>query len=189
MERANEMQPHLIKFVEAVGNDAPDSEYFVTVKDYVSDPLLSAKLGFLISVSTEMDKFLRDDPLLPFMYDDLLELMRSLISRVDILTSRNAGEKLAKIDLSKNDNLIPSGSIELRFSADAAIKKNRKSLKDPDILTFRNQCRKFLVTLITKLLFKSPIKYPFVCAVSCLSPFVMRRENSENFSFRSSKSP
>ncbi|KAJ8670696.1 hypothetical protein QAD02_001955 [Eretmocerus hayati] len=121
MERANEMHPHLIKSVEAVENDALDSEYFVTVKDYVSDPLLSAKLGFLISVSTGMEKFLRvyqkDDPLLPFMYDDLLELMRSLISRVvkpDILASRNTGEKLSKIDLSKNDNLIPSGSIELR---------------------------------------------------------------------------
>lgn len=52
----------------------------------MKDKLLEVKLSFMITICLELEIFLKfyqsDAPLLPFMFDDLYEIIKSLMSRI-----------------------------------------------------------------------------------------------------------
>ncbi|KAJ8684453.1 hypothetical protein QAD02_020245 [Eretmocerus hayati] len=117
------------------------------------------------------------------MYEDLHELLRSLMSRVvlpEILAQNDTGAKLVVIDLKKKSHLILAPSFELGFAADAALKKARagkNSVSDLEILKFREGCRVFMIELCKKLCLECPLGYKLVRGLSCLSPRMMQRES------------
>lgn len=54
------------------------------------------------------------------------------------------------------------------------IVKAIKDIKDVDILFFKNDSRKFIITLLDKLIEKSPLRFKLVQGVSCLSPTILK---------------
>jgi len=69
------MLPFLKIYVVEVAKKPPASKSYETVKKAVDDKLLAAKLGFLQFVAIQLEPYLTryqsNNPLLPFMYEDL----------------------------------------------------------------------------------------------------------------------
>lgn len=85
---------------------------------------MDSKLGFLISVASQLEIFLKmyqsDLPLLPFTHEDLHETMRSLMSRViksKVLKEATSAFKLVNVDLKDENNLISTIKIDIGFAA------------------------------------------------------------------------
>lgn len=113
MERAKKILPYLQIYVDAV-KKPPISENYNTVVDFLNDKLLDAKLGFMISVSVQLEPFLQfyqsNAPLLPFLYEDLHEILKSFLSKIvksDIMEKITNAKKLVCIDLADENNLRP----------------------------------------------------------------------------------
>src|SRR6267154_664791 len=79
------MLPFLKVYVAAMTKKPPASESFRKVKKALEDKMLSAKLGFMQSVALQLEpyltKFQTNKPLLPFMYQDMYNLLRNLMIR------------------------------------------------------------------------------------------------------------
>lgn len=99
-QRAIEITPYIKKFIEGVQKDKiePTSDSYVTVVECLKDALLLAKLAFFKSVGCEVEPFLRefqtDSPMVPFLYNTLSQMVRSLMKR------------FMKIDQLKNINQV-----------------------------------------------------------------------------------
>ena len=76
------MLPFLKKYVAATSLKPPSSNSYTKVESALKDDMIAAKLGFLQSVALELEPYLTryqsNDPLLPFMYQDLYALLRTL---------------------------------------------------------------------------------------------------------------
>ena len=88
----------------------PDSKNFGIIKEFISDKLLTAKLGFLMSICLELEKFLifyqSNKPLLPFLYSDLYALLKNLLTKIiktEIIKNVKNGAKMS-IDLENKYN-------------------------------------------------------------------------------------
>ena len=150
------------------------------MQNFLKDKLLSAKLHFLLSVSVMLEPFLTlfqsNDCLLPFMYQELFSLLRKVADRFvrkNVMAEMTSPPKLMKLDISKDSNLKFAHDVEIGFGAKNAC----KNLKEADVLQFRNDCRKFLVTMFTKLCVKCPLKMKVVRGATCLAPEVMLNED------------
>lgn len=83
----------------------PKSKNFETVKKYVNDPLLSAKLGFMITICMELETFLvkcqSNKPMLPFLYNYVYKIMKYLygcIIKSEIMADIKNTSDLLRID-------------------------------------------------------------------------------------------
>ena len=112
MERAKNMIPNMQKYVMYVDKKPTDNKNYVKIKACVKDPLLNAKLCFLISICLELEKFLTkyqsNDALLPFLYNDLYNIMKNLFSRIlksVVMAKVTNVSNLNAIDLDDKNNL------------------------------------------------------------------------------------
>lgn len=85
LRRCLEMLPHLKTYVKGV-QEPPETENFFTVKTFLlQDRTLEAKLHFSAMIADELEDFLtcfqRNCPLLPFLHQELFNIMKSLGSR------------------------------------------------------------------------------------------------------------
>lgn len=87
-ERMIKILPDLMKYVHAVEIGKflkPATKSYLTVKEGCTDPLMPAKLAFLLSFSKEVAPFLNlyqtDRPMIPFLGADLSDLMSSVMAR------------------------------------------------------------------------------------------------------------
>lgn len=179
MERAKNMIPHLQKYVMYADKKPPDNKNYSTIKACLCDPFLNAKLCFLISICLELEKFLTkyqsNEPLLPFLYNDLYNIMKhfySIIVKPDLMDDIKNAQDLMKIDLTDKSNLCSTNKVELGFSTKNAIKKIR-NVKEAEILKFKLECQNIILSMCQKLKEKCPLSYKFVKGASCLSPYVM----------------
>lgn len=85
-ERALEVWPHVVKFINAVKAKKvtdPKSKSYETISSACSDPLMPAKIAFFASVAKQITPFLTafqtDKPMLPFMSTSLYTLLKSLM--------------------------------------------------------------------------------------------------------------
>lgn len=183
LQRAGAMLPHLKKYINLVEKNPPQSENFKKLKVTVKDELLAAKLGFMSSISIELESFLTDyqtnRPLLPFMYTDLNRLIVTLMNKVvnpDIMSTATSTQKIIGIDLMKKCNLKSYQSLDIGFAASSAL----KGVKEILVLQFKKDCQAFLVELCLKLMKKCPLSYKLVRGASCLSPEVMMNSTLRN---------
>lgn len=179
IKRAIEVIPNLKQYVEGVKKAAPDSNNFTQVIKFIDDAFLLAKLQFMLTVTTELEPFLRffqcNKPLLPFLYADLMSMLKNIMKRFiisKVIDSAKSGSVLIEIDLKEKTNYIPIHKIDIGFGARAQLSgKNER-----DVLIFKRDCRDFLVILCERLSIKSPLRKKFVKGISCLSPDVMLSE-------------
>ncbi|XP_041949319.1 uncharacterized protein LOC121709785 [Alosa sapidissima] len=88
VERALLIWPNILKYVDAVTTKKlpnPGTSSYDTIETAAKDPLIVAKLHFFMAVSRSVSPFLTkyqtNEPVLPFIGDDLAELLKSLLRR------------------------------------------------------------------------------------------------------------
>jgi len=173
--RAIEVLPHVKKYVESRCK-FPKNFTCDTVAKACADPLAVAKLAFFASVASLFEPFLRKyqtaDPLVVFLYEDVTNMLRSVLNRFVKKTIVEAAggnaSKLARIDLSSADTIVGNKDVDIGVAAHRALSASKTS--DRDKLEFRMSCLAFLKATASKIVERSPLRYRMVRAVSCLSP-------------------
>ncbi|XP_055620811.1 uncharacterized protein LOC129765028 [Toxorhynchites rutilus septentrionalis] len=177
-QRAVEITPHIRKFVEGVQNDKiePKSDSYVDVVECLKDPLLLAKLTFFKSVAAEVEPFLRefqtDNPMVPFLYNNLSQMARSILGRFMQIDQLKNITQVTIEEINEAKNHLPMKEIVLGFETRKVL-KNSSKLTQKQILQFRLECKGFLKALILKLMKRSPLTYPVTKAASSLDPSVI----------------
>lgn len=177
IQRAYEILPNVSKYIAAVQKKPPASATFQKVSTAIKeDKMLSAKLGFLHSIASQLETYLikyqSNKPLLPFVYSDLYLLMRSLLTRFikpDVMSTVKDASKLLSLDVRNTKHHKVIHDIDIGFAASSVC----KTASGQDVLQFKHECRSFLECLCTRLLEKCPLKYRLVKGATCLSPQVM----------------
>ena len=148
------------------------------------DPLGKAKLASFVYVALPIENFLKrfqsDEPLIPYLSEDLIKMMRTLMNRIvkpDIMKSLlDDTVKLLKIDLSNRDNLRHLKDMDLGFITSRELQQRPGS--DLARRQFSESNRQFIVTFIERLKEKSPLQYCLVRNISCLAPEKLVHDHS-----------
>lgn len=174
-QRALDILPHVMSYVK--NYSLPQS--VSGIKKFLDDDLFSAKLAFFVSLSKEVEKFLKDyqtdRPMMPFMYTDLNHLTISLLSRFftqDAIKKLKRTTDFLKLDVTTEEFHVPIEKIKLGFVAMSKLKelKTRDEISDSQILEFRQQCKEILVDFTRLFLEKSPLQFTLAKNASCLDP-------------------
>lgn len=166
MEHALVILPHIKTFVDAVNrkqiND-PKMKSFDTVKKGVAtDRLFAVKGQVFISVASTLEPFMKKyqtdkPPMLPFMVSDLYLLLNDLCKRfikLDVLSNLSSASALVKLNISDESNHRNASEIRIGFSASELLTtvKRQYKLSDNDVFTFRLECKKFFMGVVSKLI-------------------------------------
>lgn len=185
-KRAIEILDNLKTYVDHVKNDktlktTQNSKSFKVVQRCLDDKLLPVKLSFFVSFAEDIEPFLRkfqsDKPLVPFLYEELQAILRCSMERV-VKEEVMMNQPLKNIDIQVEENLKPAKCIDLGYAAKSALRKCN-DIKDLDILKFKKECKRCLVSFLSKLVEKSPLKYELTQAVTFLNPKEIREENKK----------
>ena len=183
VERAIEMLPHLRLYVQAVlekKSPDPKTKSFDVVKDCCSDKLMEAKLSFYRLIGQQLKPYLTlyqtERPMMPFMSSDLLDLLKSLMSRVikaDVM--KTAASNICDVNVTDVANQVNYKNVDIGFSADRMLKKLVKDKKcsERQEMEFRQSAKAFVVSMLSRLLMKSPLTYTLVRNLSFLDPRLM----------------
>ena len=142
-----------------------------TVKDAVDDKLTVAKFHFFTSVAIQLRPFLEsyqtDSPMVPFLYDDLENLMQTIFSwfiKPELLENAETGFQLTKLDVCKRDNHVSIKSVNIGFAAQQFLQEKLKKdiITDSDVLAFQKNCILFLGEMVARIIERSPLKSSFV---------------------------
>lgn len=155
-QRAIELIPNLILFVDEVEKTKTiSSQTYEIASKAVSDPLLSAKLAFFRGLACDikpfLEKFQSDEPLVPFLYQELNALLMTQITR--FVKPGVIEEIRSQKDLKIPEKIILSaGEIDIGIATKIAISKANKKMgkvKGSDILNFRVSCKKALIKFVS----------------------------------------
>lgn len=142
----------------------------------MQDPLTKAKLEFFRTVAREVEPFLTlyqtDQPMLPFITQDMSSLLRRLMERFVkpcVLAEATSTAALVKVDMTNSKNFVDVSKVKVGFSAERQLVKSNLAL-DRQKGEFRLQCRAYLAAVVKKLLEKAPVTYPLVRNLVCLDP-------------------
>ena len=182
LERALEVLPDMAKYIKAVEMKKfpdPKTKSFDVIKEAVHDPLTTAKMNFVLSVAKEVTPFLTkyqcDKPMVAFLATDLFILLKNLMSRfvkVDILKEVKSIDKLLQVQVNKSSNHVDCSKVNVGFVAERIMKdaSEAKKATELQVLEFQMSSKKCLVTIVEKLLQKSPLKYSIVSTIRFLDP-------------------
>lgn len=111
----------------------------------------------------------------PLLFEELVGVIKPVIKKALKLECLNVKAKsLIDVPLT-DDNLLPAVAVDIGFSAKAAVKNEmaKGKLSEKDTLIFRHECRSFYIGFLKKMFHRSPLSYPLIRYISCLSPFVV----------------
>ncbi|KAH9382070.1 hypothetical protein HPB48_016517 [Haemaphysalis longicornis] len=130
ISRALEVLPHQKVYVESCRNEntRPPSTIYSVVEAAIHDPLLPAKLTFMLSVAEELQPFLAqfqtDSPMFPFLGTALENLLRSLISKIvkkEVMMAADSPLKLIKVHMGQSSNILGAPKMDLGFATRNAL--------------------------------------------------------------------
>ena len=183
--RAIEILPHVRKYLDSAAK-LPNNWTCHNISTACADPLAIAKLAFFSSVALMFEPYLRGyqtaAPMMPFLHDDLAELLRCLLRRFvkqPVLKNADTSSKLIKIDLANKDTLVSSKDVDIGVAAVKALASSK--ISDLSKMQFRNECIAFMRAAAEKIVERSPLKYTMVRSFTCLAPrnIVISRSTSE----------
>lgn len=163
----------------------PSSKSFKNVQEAVNDTFAIAKFHFFSFVGSIFKPFLTkyqtSSPMLPFMFDDITELVRGVLQLFIKPEVLNTCSSFKAIDLSKKDNFLSRKKLNIGRASDIAIAKiKQKDLaKLDEIDEFKSECRSFLIATTKKLLDKTPLNSGVVKNASCLKPSNLNKTSSQ----------
>lgn len=189
LQRAREILPNLKIFVDAFANDKSvnQSKSFQIMQTAVNDPFFDAKLAFLESLACDVEPFLTafqtNWPLAPFLYSELFLIVSTQLKKFLTEDALQTAKDLNKITtvLKDKKNLVASKKVDVGFSVRHALRQIKsKTVTELQILHFKNDCRQCLMSVVLKLMERSPLKQPVVKAITCLDPaIVMNKKTAE----------
>ena len=177
--RAMEIRSNVETFINSARDKIikePQTKSYHTIKEWVQDPLAPAKLAFFIYVATPVEQFLlsyqSDAPMLPYLSGDISKMLHALLDIVVksniLMPASSDAHKLNKIDVTDANNLKSCKDFELGFVTTSELAKS--SCSDRGRYQFRQECKDFVVTLISHFSKKSPLNYGLVRNLTCLDP-------------------
>lgn len=166
----------------------PSSKSYLDVKKACDDPMYTAKLSFFSFFASISQPYLlqyqTDKPMIPFMYDDLISLVRNtltLIVKPSIISSCQSDLDLKDIKLSSKENILSGKEINVGFAAAALITdwKKKDVINNSDIASFRNGVHTFVTSAIAKIFERCPIGSVVVRNSRVFDPNVMVNSSHE----------
>ena len=179
----------LYKFWDGlVKSKRPSSKSYLNLKTAVDDPLYTAKLSFFSYLAGILQPFLvqyqTDNPMLPFMYNDLTGLI-SKIMRI-VIKSEIIDDcpvtNLKNIDLRKKPNILKGKDIDVGFAAKKIITdlKSQDAIDSTAITEFRNNVFNFVEKTVGKIFKRFPIGSVVVRTSRVFDPKVMVSESVDS---------
>ena len=192
-QRAVDLLPHIKIYVRAVTKGKvkhPGTKSFEVVQTWVKDPFSLAKLQFVIVIAKQVEKFLTmqqtDAPMIPFLHNDLEELLLKLMRRVlksSIVQEAKEQDKLTFIDVKDVSNQRSIHDIDLGSAVEAELRSlssksgsTVKNVSELDVRTFKINCRTGMEVLISKMKENSPLEFSLTKSMKCLDPWKMVNE-------------
>ena len=181
-ERALEILPLVEEYTKAakLGKvTEPTNKSFQSVTKLFGDPLICAKLNFFLLLAKEVSPFLTlyqtDRPMLPFLSNDLGKVLRGLMERVikpEALAGRKEPSKLLHVEWNDSKNQLRNSKVKAGFAAERIISQltSAKKVSEKQVYEFRDNCKQFVLKMISKIVEKSPITYSLVRNMVCLDP-------------------
>ena len=171
----------------------PSSKSYLTVKESIEDPLVTAKLQFFSFVSIIVEQYLRkyqtDKPMIPFVYFDLKDLVIKLLDIIvkpTVINNCKSGKQLKEIDLSNEENLISVGKINMGFAVEDIIRrlKQQDKVSLSQLKAFKEGAQQFVISMLEKLFEKSALVSVVLRSASVFDPFVMCELSKEKLQER-----
>lgn len=183
-ERALQILPSLKTYISAAKTKKvtePCTKSFKKAEMIVHGDLFPAKLHFFLMVAREITPFLklyqRDNPMLPFMCNDLTAMLKSLMEKFvkpSVMKDATNTVKLLKVDREDTDNHMHVTELKVGFATEQALEEHAKnSGAEWRRLEFRQNRRLSLIKMVCKLFEKVAVKYPLVRSLSVLDPRVL----------------
>ena len=198
-ERAIKIWPNLVTYVietcKKPKSKIPTVASFTTLRDSViNDPLVVAKLEVFISTAKLVQPFLKkyqtDKPMIPFITEDLAEILQCLMARFikeSVLTDAKTPQKLASVDVMDEANWLPTDKVDPGFVAKRLVHQALQSKAASPLVKkeFQVACRKIYSEMTKKMLERCPLKYSTVRALQALDPrFMVAHVNSAEEKFK-----
>ncbi|KAI8728123.1 hypothetical protein BgiBS90_038070 [Biomphalaria glabrata] len=143
-ERAIKVWPQMKIYINHLltNNKALETKSFQHLRSCLADQLLFAKLECFLSIARTLEPFLKkyqcDGPMLPFMSEDILNMLVSLLQRFvseDVLGACRSVLSLSTLDLSSTKLLAPE-KVDIGFKAKKSLSVISKA-SPKDILVER----------------------------------------------------
>ena len=172
-------------FTNVVSKQGSKTDSYYTKKIFaaLNTPLTIVRLHFLKSFGSLYTKFLTiiqsDQPLIYLLYDELSELIRSLMSRFvkPKLIEGMAANAFCKINLSNLDNLISLETLEVGKETKKIMLDSK--LKQSEIDLFKQDARKFMTIVVKYLVDRVPLNSNLLHHLQCLHPLLRTEKSSE----------
>ncbi|KAI7811802.1 uncharacterized protein LOC130552264 [Triplophysa rosa] len=182
VERALQIWPSLKMYISAAEEQTatePSTQSFISAKMIVQDDLFPAKLNFFLTVAGEITPFFKlyqtDKPMLPFMSCDLTNMLRNLMEKfikLSVMKNATTTLKLLEVDYADPVNHVDVAKLRVGFVTEQVLEENLK--KNPDAerlrLEFKQNCKVFLLKMVSILLEKSLLKNLLGRSLSVLDP-------------------
>jgi len=112
------------------------------------------------------------------MPGDLFELLKSLMSRVikaDVMKTAANAVKICEVKVANTANQLHYKNVDIGFSANKMLKNlvMEKKCSERQDMEFRQAAKAFVVSILSHLLTKNPLKYSLVRNMSFLDPRLM----------------
>lgn len=188
-ERTLQILPSLKTYISAAKTKKVTklcTKSFKKAEMIVHDDLFPAKLHFFLMVAREITPFLKlyqtDKPMLPFMCNDLTAMLKSLMEKFDkpsVMKDATHAVKVLKVDHEHTDNHMDVTKLKVGFATERGLEEHAKnSGGERRRLEFRQNCKLFLIKMVSKLFEKAAVKYPLVRSLSVLDPRVLLDKES-----------
>jgi len=160
----------------------PSSKSYASVLSSVNDAFLTAKLCFFSFLASLVEPFLRkyqsDNPLLPFMYNDLKSLVKSVMRTIvkpEELDKCKTGPQLVDMDLDDKKVLMSRKDIQMGYGVEKVLGQLRTKdlVSGEQISVFKKEAQRATVVLLQKLLERTPLRSNFLRCASIFDPAVI----------------
>lgn len=187
IERMLEVLPALCQYLRAVKEKKlpnPGTHSFNILMSECLNPLLIVKLkfalGFAQAVQPFLVKYQTDKPALPFLVEDLHQMIKSLLSRFikgDCMSRVQSCASLRKGEFAEREN---HRQLDLGFAAEKTLKECCKKASESAVVDLRVKAKAALICFIKRLVEKSPLAYPLARGLVCLSPSALASSPEES---------
>ena len=181
-ERALDIWPKVKDYIDAVQSGQvtePKNKSFKAVVTSMNDPLFIPRLHAFLAIAKATTPFLTkyqtDVPMLPFLKEDLEDLLRDLLRRFvkkNVLEKVDTVLKLLRIDPTKQSLQVESTAVDVVFAAEQALRrlKASKEVNALDLLSVHVDVTLALAAMVKKLQEKCPLTHTLVRNLAWLQP-------------------
>lgn len=171
VERALLVWPNVQQYVAAVRAGTvprPKNKSFQVLSASADNILFTVHLNVFLTIAKVVTPFLTryqtDAPMLPFIRNDLQDLVRDLLARFmqkSVLDKANTITKLLRVDPSEQTQHVASHAVDIGFAAEQSLRelKRTKKASERDCLALRLEAKSCLIAITQKILEKSPVNY------------------------------